>query len=172
MRVHHRVVSPRSARPGDCRRYACRLADTSAPWSGARHFGDGGLPELRAEPWHDKNTRKTFLRPDTGKCLHYYFYWMDAKPGLTYLRVPTHCPFRLQFYCNGHSRLPRPYYLTLFHSPRGGDTFGLCYDRGHLPILFKPLDGMLTCLRFITVVRPGPRGCNAPAALSRIAARR
>ena len=57
------------------------------------------------QPWHDKNTGKTFLRPDTGKCLHYYFYWMDAKLGLTYLRVPTYCPFRLQFYCNGHSWL-------------------------------------------------------------------
>jgi hypothetical protein len=25
------------------------------------------------KPWHDKQTRRTFLRPDTGKCLHYYF---------------------------------------------------------------------------------------------------
>lgn len=58
-------------------------------------------------PWHDKNTGKTFLRPDSGKCLHYYFYWMDAKLGLTYLRVPTYSPFRLQFYCNGHSWLAR-----------------------------------------------------------------
>jgi hypothetical protein len=59
------------------------------------------------QPWHDKNTGKTFLRPDTGKCLHYYFYWMDAKLGLTYLRVPTYCPFRLQFYGNGHSWLAK-----------------------------------------------------------------
>ncbi len=59
------------------------------------------------QPWHDKNTGKTFLRPDTGKCLHYYFYWMDAKLGLTYLRVPTYSPFRLQFYCNGHSWLAK-----------------------------------------------------------------
>ncbi len=59
------------------------------------------------QPWHDKNTGKTFLRPDSGKCLHYYFYWMDAKLGLTYLRVPTYCPFRLQFYCNGHSWLAK-----------------------------------------------------------------
>jgi hypothetical protein len=43
------------------------------------------------------------LRPDTGKCLHYYFYFIDAELGLIYLRVPTWCPFRLQFYCNGHS---------------------------------------------------------------------
>lgn len=32
---------------------------------------------------------------------------MDAKLGLIYLRVPTYSPFRLQFYCNGHSWLAR-----------------------------------------------------------------
>jgi len=32
---------------------------------------------------------------------------MDADLGLVYLRVPTWAPFRLQFYCNGHSRLAR-----------------------------------------------------------------
>ena len=58
-------------------------------------------------PWHDKQTGKTYLRPDTGKCLHYYFYFMDAELGLVYLRVPTWAPFRLQFYCNGHSWLAR-----------------------------------------------------------------
>jgi len=58
-------------------------------------------------PWHDKPSHKTFLRPDTGKCLHYYFYFMDADLGLVYLRVPTWAPFRLQFYCNGHSWLAR-----------------------------------------------------------------
>ena len=25
------------------------------------------------KPWHDKRTHRTFLRPDSGKCLHYYF---------------------------------------------------------------------------------------------------
>jgi hypothetical protein len=59
------------------------------------------------KPWHDKRTHRTFLRPDTGKCLHYYFYFIDAELGLIYLRVPTWCPFRLQFYCNGHSWLAR-----------------------------------------------------------------
>jgi hypothetical protein len=57
------------------------------------------------KPWHDKQTHKTFIRPDSGKCLHYYFYFQDAKFGLVYLRVPTWAPFRLQFYCNGHSWL-------------------------------------------------------------------
>src|SRR3954467_7772840 len=58
-------------------------------------------------PWHDKATGKTFVRPDSGKCLHYYFYFLDAAFGLVYLRVPTWCPFRLQFYCNGHNWLAR-----------------------------------------------------------------
>jgi hypothetical protein len=58
-------------------------------------------------PWHDKATGKTALKPDSGKCLHYYFYFIDEKFGLCYLRVPTWCPFRLQFYCNGHSWLAR-----------------------------------------------------------------
>jgi hypothetical protein len=59
------------------------------------------------KPWHDKASGKTFLKPDTGKCLHYYFYFMDEQVGLCYLRVPTWCPFRLQFYCNGHGWLAR-----------------------------------------------------------------
>jgi hypothetical protein len=58
-------------------------------------------------PWHDKGTGKTFVRPDSGKCLHYYFYFLDAWFGLIYLRVPTWAPFRPQFYCNGHSWLAR-----------------------------------------------------------------
>jgi DNA-binding transcriptional ArsR family regulator len=57
------------------------------------------------KPWHDKKTGKTALRSDWGKCLHYYFYFFDKHLGLVWLRVPTWCPFRLQFYCNGHSWL-------------------------------------------------------------------
>jgi DNA-binding Lrp family transcriptional regulator len=58
-------------------------------------------------PWHDKRTHKTFLKPSSGKCLHYYFYFIDEQLGLCYLRVPTWCPFRLQFYFNGHNWLAR-----------------------------------------------------------------
>lgn len=58
-------------------------------------------------PWHNKVTHKTYLRATPGKCLHYYFYFLDEDLGLVYLRVPTWCPFRLQFYCNGHSWLAR-----------------------------------------------------------------
>lgn len=45
------------------------------------------------------------MKNDSGKCLHYYFYFIDPDFGLCYLRVPTWCPFRLQFYMNGHNWL-------------------------------------------------------------------
>lgn len=56
-------------------------------------------------PWHDKATGKTYLKPASSKCMTYYFYFMDQQLGLCYLRVPTWCPFRLQFYFNGHNWL-------------------------------------------------------------------
>jgi len=56
-------------------------------------------------PWHNKDTHKTYLQSAESKCLHYYFYFIDEELGLCYLRVPTWCPFRLQFYCNGHNWL-------------------------------------------------------------------
>ena len=59
------------------------------------------------QPWHDKQSGRTYLRYDDGKCLHYYFYFIDEELGLCYVRVPTWCPFRLQFYCNGHNWLAR-----------------------------------------------------------------
>jgi hypothetical protein len=59
------------------------------------------------KPWHDKKNHTTFLKHDTGRCLHYYFYFIDRDLGLCYLRVPTWAPFRLQFYMNGHNWLAR-----------------------------------------------------------------
>lgn len=53
-------------------------------------------------PWHDKATHRTYLKPSQGKCLHYYFYFIDEQFGLGYVRVPTWAPFRLQAYFNGH----------------------------------------------------------------------
>jgi len=58
-------------------------------------------------PWHDKTTSRTSLKRRQAKCLHYYFYFIDADLGLCYLRVPTWAPFRLQFYFNGHNWLAR-----------------------------------------------------------------
>lgn len=59
------------------------------------------------QPWHDKKTGKTFLKPSQSKCLHYYFYFIDKQLGYGYVRVPTWCPFRLQIYINGHDLLSR-----------------------------------------------------------------
>ncbi len=54
---------------------------------------------------YDKTTQSSRLIATGGKCLHYYFYILDADYGLCYLRVPTWCPFQLQFYFNGHNWL-------------------------------------------------------------------
>ena len=43
--------------------------------------------------------------PDDGKCLHYYFYFVDEELGLCHVRVPTWLPCRLQIYFNGHNWL-------------------------------------------------------------------
>lgn len=56
-------------------------------------------------PWHDKQSGKTFLKGTQGKCLHYYFYFIDPYLGYGYIRVPTWCPFKLQIYVNGHEIL-------------------------------------------------------------------
>ncbi len=57
------------------------------------------------KPWHDKRSATTFLRSDSGKCAHYYFYFIDPDLGLCHMRVPTWAPFRLQFCMNGHNWL-------------------------------------------------------------------
>jgi hypothetical protein len=57
------------------------------------------------EPWHNKQTGKTFLKGSQSKCLTYYFYFIDELLGLCYVRVPTWLPFRLQIYLNGHNWL-------------------------------------------------------------------
>jgi hypothetical protein len=53
-------------------------------------------------PWHDKATGKTGVKFTSGRCLHYYFYFVDPALGLCYVRVPTWAPYRLQVYFNGH----------------------------------------------------------------------
>src|SRR3954469_14533903 len=89
---------------GGCRRAGSRTARRS---SRPVHIISAMEACDAYQPWHDKPTHKTYLRPDSGKCLHSYFYFMDALFGLIDLRVPTWCPFRLQFYCNGHNWLAR-----------------------------------------------------------------
>lgn len=73
--------------------------------AGLVHIFSAMEPCSTYKPWHDKQTGKTFLKPDDGKCLHYYFYFVDEELGLCYVRVPTWLPCRLQIYFNGHNWL-------------------------------------------------------------------
>jgi hypothetical protein len=57
------------------------------------------------QPWHDKTTGKNLLKLATGRCLTYYFYFIDPEVGLCFLRVSTGCPFSVEFYFNGHAWL-------------------------------------------------------------------
>ena len=95
-------ISKKNFRKED--RIQARLVERGSQ-PGLVHIFSAMEPCTSYRPWHDKATGHTYLKPDSGKCLHYYFYFIDAELGLCYLRVPTWCPFRLQFYCNGHARL-------------------------------------------------------------------
>jgi len=81
------------------------ILDTRGAHPGLVHIFAAMEPCAAFTPWHDKATGKTTLRDKDGTCLHYYFYVIDEEFGLCYLRVPTWAPFRLQFYCNGHTWL-------------------------------------------------------------------
>jgi hypothetical protein len=72
---------------------------------GMVHIFSAMEPCAAYKPWHDKKSHRTYLKPDSSKCLHYYFYFIDDQLGLCYVRVPTWCPFRLQIYFNGHNWL-------------------------------------------------------------------
>ncbi len=72
---------------------------------GLVHIFSAMEPCSSFRPWYDKATGKLSLRHRESKCLHYYFYFIDERLGLCYLRVPTWVPFRLQFYFNGHNLL-------------------------------------------------------------------
>jgi hypothetical protein len=58
-------------------------------------------------PWYEKASGKTLVKPISGKCLHYYFYFVDEQFGLCYMRVPTSALFRLQVSFDGHGWLAR-----------------------------------------------------------------
>ena len=72
---------------------------------GLVHIFSAMEPCSSYRPWHDKKTHLTYLKSVGGKCLHYYFYFIDEELGLCYVRIPTWSPFRLQIYFNGHNLL-------------------------------------------------------------------
>ena len=82
-----------------------RILETRGDHPGLVHIFSAMEPCTAYYPWYDKQSGKAYLKSKQGRCLHYYFYFMDEELGLCYLRVPTWCPFRLQFYFNGHNWL-------------------------------------------------------------------
>jgi hypothetical protein len=73
----------------------------------------GGLVKIYSQletcktykPWTDKATGRTSFKNDTIKCLHYYFYFIDALLGLCFVKVSTAAPFAVTVYFNGHGLL-------------------------------------------------------------------
>src|SRR5208282_3909934 len=63
-------------------------------------------------PWHDKTSGQTFLKPDGGKCLHYYFYFIDDEVGLCYCAcrpgVPSGCSSIVTDTAGWRGSLPPP----------------------------------------------------------------
>lgn len=49
--------------------------------------------------------RKIELKARQRKCLHIYYYFIDQDYGLSYFRVQTYFPFKVQVYLNGHEKL-------------------------------------------------------------------
>ncbi len=81
------------------------ILETRGNQPGLIHIFSAMEPCESYRPWYNKKTHQTYLKSNSSKCLHYYFYLMDEELGLCYIRVPTWCPFRLQIYFNGHNLL-------------------------------------------------------------------
>lgn len=58
-------------------------------------------------PHYNQDTQRAELVYRQGKCLQYYFYFIDEAIGLCFIRVSTWAPFGIQFYSNGHHHLFR-----------------------------------------------------------------
>jgi hypothetical protein len=79
------------------------------------HPVDGGLvavlscvePCMTWQMFRSKAERTQELRRRTGKCLHYYFYFLDAEFGWSHVRVQTWMPYTVQVCVNGREWLGR-----------------------------------------------------------------
>ena len=91
-------------------------------------------------PWHDKEKGHTTLKPTSGKCLHYCFYFIDESFGLCYVRVPTWAPFRLQVYFNGHHWLAQRLLKAGISFEMADNAFLSIADPKHAQTLADRLD--------------------------------
>lgn len=80
------------------------------------------------KPWHDKQSGRTGRKLTGGRCLHYYFYFIDEQLGLGYVRVPTWLPFRLQIYFNQHQWLANQLRAHGIDFELADNTFVACGD--------------------------------------------
>ena len=55
----------------------------------------------------DREQKKLVLRLESGKCLHYYFYFLHEQLGLLHLRLQTWFPFAIHACINGRHWLGR-----------------------------------------------------------------
>jgi len=118
-------------------------------------------------PWHDKPSGKTALKKKDGRCLHYYFYFIDEMLGLCFLRVPTWAPFRLQFYCNGHNILARQMVAAGIGFSMADNAFSAIGDFPAAQVLSDQLAGEILHRRldvharkFCPVFDHFPKGCH------------
>ena len=51
----------------------------------------------RCDTYRIQKGERWSLRPDSGKCLHYYFYFIDPQWGLGFVRLPTWARFECRF---------------------------------------------------------------------------
>jgi len=80
-----------------------------------QHPVDSGLvcvlscvePCMTWQVFRSKKDKTQEFRRRTGKCLHYYFYFLDPDFGWSHLRVQTWMPYTVQFCCNGREWLGR-----------------------------------------------------------------
>ncbi len=55
--------------------------------------------------YRNRDTHRIDLRRRPGRCLHYYFYWLDERFGLTQVRLQTWFPFHVHVLLNGREWL-------------------------------------------------------------------
>jgi hypothetical protein len=107
---------------------------------GLVHVFSAMEPCASYRPWFDKPSHTAQLKSTPGKCLHYYFYFIDPQFGLGYVRVPTWAPFRLQVYFNGHSWLARQLTAAGIAFERADNAFVSIADPQAAQLLADGLD--------------------------------
>ena len=112
------------------------------------------------KPWPAKQTGQTGLKRTGGRCLHYYFYFIDEQLGLCHVRGPTWLPFRLQVYFNQHQWLAHQLRTHGIDHELADNTFLTCADWARAQALvdgceIKPLAARLQALaeQFCPVVK-------------------